>query len=93
MLEVSSVDGRPALSGELDLGTAPALKAWLENCSATEIDLSGVTFFDSTTLRIFLLARQRNPCIRVVNPSKAVTKVLQITGTLDYLLHGPETHH
>ena len=89
MLKVATKDGRPALQGELDVHTAPELKAWLDQLdrTATEIDLSGVTFFDSATLGIFLAARKSNSLLRVVNPSNAVLRVLEITGTLDYLMN------
>jgi len=85
---VSNSYGRPAVRGELDLSTVPALETWLNQLDGqlTEVDLSGVTFFDSTALRTFLSARQRNQHLHVVNPSKAVLKVLEITGTVDYLL-------
>ena len=88
MLKAETKDGRPALRGELDFLTAPELKAWFDQLDgqATEIDLSGVTFLESITLRIFLVARQRNSQLRLVNPSKAVVKVLEITGTFDYLV-------
>ena len=88
MLKATTKEGRPALRGELDFLTAPELKTWLDQLDGqpTEIDLSGVTFFESITLRIFLVARQRNPQLRIVNPSKFVVKVLEITCTFDYLV-------
>ena len=87
MLEVSTVDGRPALRGELDLRTAPALKVWLDELAGRiiEVDLSGVTMFDLITLRIFLKAREQRPTLRLVNPSEAVLRMLEITGTRSYL--------
>jgi anti-anti-sigma factor len=87
----TSSDGRPALGGELDLLSVPALEAALTQLSGpVEIDMSGVTFFDSSALRTFLTARRRNSELRIVNPSKSVVKVLEVTGTLDYLVHGRE---
>ena len=91
MLEVATtVEGRPALRGELDLLSVPALEAWLTRLDGqlVEIDMGGVTFFDSSALRTFLAVRRRNTHLRLVNPSKAVVKVLEITGTVDYLVHG-----
>jgi anti-sigma B factor antagonist len=93
MLQVATTsEGRPALRGELDLLSVPALEALLTQLDrgAIEIDLSGVTFFDSSALRTFLAVRRKNENLRVVNPSKAVIKVLEITGTFDYLVHGRE---
>ena len=88
---VTTIDGRPAVRGELDLFAVPVLEAVLADLDGNhEIDLSGVTFFDSSALRVFLTVRRRNAKLRVVNPSEAVIKVLEITGTLDYLVHGRE---
>ena len=94
MVELATqTDGNPALRGELDLLSVPALEAVLTKLvdgSVVEVDTSGVTFFDSSALRTFLNVRRRNPGLRIANPSKAVVKVLEITGTLDYLVHGRE---
>jgi anti-anti-sigma factor len=80
---------RPAISGEVDLLSVPQLEQWLSELGEeAEVDLSGVTFFDSSALRAFLNARRRNPSLRVVEPSAAVARVLEITGLGDYLLHG-----
>jgi anti-anti-sigma factor len=93
MLEVSTTAaGHPALRGELDLLSVPALEVFLVGLEREggNVDLSGVTFFDSSALRAFLSARRRNADLRILNPSKAVLKVLEITGTVDYLVHGRE---
>jgi anti-anti-sigma factor len=50
--------------------------------------MSDVTFFDSCALRTFLTARRANTALTIGRPSKAVQRVLEITGTLDYLVHG-----
>ena len=91
MLDVTTTDdGRLALRGELDLLTVPALEAVLATLDrqSFEIDMSEVTFFDSSALRTFLNARRNNPALRIANPSKAVLRVLDISGTADYLIHG-----
>jgi len=91
MLHVAITKGnRPAVRGELDLLTLPALEAWLGGLDGelVHVDLSAVKFFDSCALRAFLRARQHNPQLRIVNPSGAVAKVLEITGTVDYLVDG-----
>jgi anti-anti-sigma factor len=92
MLHVATTPGGgPAVQGELDLGSAPALEAFLANLDGDhEVDLSGVTFFDSSALRVFLTIRRRNAKLRIVNPSESVLTVLEITGTLDYLVYGRE---
>ena len=89
MIQVGTTNGRPAVRGDLDLLSIPALETWLDGLSdLTELDLSDVTFFDSSALRTFLNYRRRNVDMRIVNPSQAVLRVLEMTGTLDYLLHG-----
>ena len=88
MIEVGTTNGRPAVRGDLDLLSIPALETWLDGLTdLTELDLSGVTFFDSSALRTFLSYRRRNVDMRIVNPSPAVLRVLEMTGTVDYLLH------
>jgi anti-anti-sigma factor len=85
LIELSIVDGRPTIRGECDLSTADEIGAWLATFEEEplEIDLAGVTFFDSTALRMLLMVWRRNPQMRAINPSKAVLKVLEITGTVD----------
>jgi len=50
-----------------------------------QLDMGDVTFFDSASLRVVLLAHQHNPELRVVNPSRQVHRVLEITATLPIL--------
>ena len=82
------VDGRPSIVGECDIAAAKAIEAWLGAFGGdhVEVDLSGVTFFDAAALRALMNVRRRNPHIRVVQPSKIVARVLQITGTYDWLV-------
>jgi anti-anti-sigma factor len=91
-LELTTIDGQPSIRGEIDLLSLPELESWLARVveDYDTIDLDGVTFFDSSALRTFLTIRRRRPDFRIVRPSKAVTRVLEITGTADYLVHGRE---
>ena len=93
VVELSIVDGRPTIRGECDLSTTGEIEAWLNTFTdgPVEIDLAGVTFFDSTALRTLLMCRRRNPHMRVINPSKTVLKVFEITGAGDYLVGGVDT--
>ena len=90
LVEFVVVDGRPSVRGELDILGLPELEAWLAGFDGQlhEIDLSGVTFFDSSALRAFLNVRRRNQHVRIVRPSESVRRVLEMTGTMDYLVHG-----
>ena len=87
VVELVVVDGRPTVRGECDLSNADRLEEWLLSFDGhlVEVDLSEVTFFDSSGLRAFLNVRRNKPTMRIVAPSDAVCKVLEITGTLDYL--------
>jgi len=86
----SVVDGRPTIRGDCDLVTSPNIEAWLAtfDCQRLEVDLSGVTFFDSSAFRTFLNVKRRNPNMGIVTPSKAVLKILELTGTVEYLVDG-----
>ena len=93
MLQVAMTNGTiPAVRGELDFSNLSALDAWFDGLDGelVNVDLSAVTFFDSCALRAFLRARLRNPRLRIVNPSAAVVKVLEITDMFDYLVNGRE---
>ena len=87
VVELVVVDGRPTVRGECDMLSAADLEAWLLSFDGqlVEVDLSEVTFFDSCGLRAFLNVRRDKPAMRIVEPSVAVRKVLEITGTFDYL--------
>jgi anti-sigma B factor antagonist/stage II sporulation protein AA (anti-sigma F factor antagonist) len=87
------VDGRPAVRGECDVSSAREIEAWLGSFEVPvlEVDLSGVSFIDSSGLKSFLNVRRRHPNMRVVEPSAAVLRLLEITGTRAFLLDGPGT--
>ena len=84
---VEVVDGRPCVRAACDLSTAAALEGLTASESQPlEVDFSGVTFFDSSALRALLNVQRRNPTMRILNPSNAVLKVLEITGTSEHLV-------
>jgi anti-sigma B factor antagonist/stage II sporulation protein AA (anti-sigma F factor antagonist) len=90
VVELIVVDGRPHIRGECDLSPAAHIEKWLATFPATtlEVDLSGVTFIDSSGLKAFLNARRRNDKMRMVAPSAAVVRLLAITGTTDLFVDG-----
>jgi anti-anti-sigma factor len=86
-MRAESVRITPA--GELDLATVPQLEREVEEVLAQGvrelvIDLGGLTFMDSSALRLFLMLSQRAPgegfTLSLVNPAEQVRSVLQITG-------------
>ena len=89
--ELVIVNGRPTVRGECDVASAGDIEDWLASfeMQAIGVDLSGVTFIDSSGLKAFLNARKRNPNLRVVDPSALVTRLLEMTGTSDYLIDKP----
>ena len=75
-----------ALSGELDLASVEDLDRAIRNCEETDIgwiviDLSDVSFIDSTGLNVLLDARKRiNGRLRFVRSKhEAVTRLLAMT--------------
>jgi len=81
-----------AVGGELDLHTAPSLQAALtalDSSGCILVDLTGVTFLDSTGLGVFVgaLARaeDRQARLLLVANSPRIAKVFAITG-LDAVL-------
>jgi len=79
------------IEGEHDLSTAPALRRQLDDLidrgEATIVDLSPATFIDSSVLGAILDARRRAgeagvgfEVAQSENGTKAVTRVLDITG-------------
>ena len=77
------------VSGEIDGHAVPALKAAFavipdEVHGPIEVDLAAVTFIDSSGIRVLLeLSEQMTAAggsVVIRNPSKAVSKILEITG-------------
>jgi anti-anti-sigma factor len=78
------------LHGELDVGTIAGMRtALLEAVQANPgavigADMSEVTFADSTALGVLVAAHKQaattGGCLRVLNPSDPVRRVLAITG-------------
>lgn len=75
-------------SGEVDLGTAPALRssleAILEDGHNAIVDLGGITYIDSTGIKVVLdmhrLFLERGRRIAFAKPATIVRKVLEIVG-------------
>lgn len=79
--------------GELDLATAPELEGWLEDlrreCADVIIDLSEVTFLDSSGLRVLLRARREaqrmQTGLRIEHPTRNVRRAIEAAGLTDVL--------
>jgi len=88
-----------AVTGELDVYTAPALEEALGDlvdAGSVEVvvDLTGVTFMDSTGLGLLIKAlkwtREHGGSLRIVANSEKVLRVFRVTG-LDSVLALHET--
>jgi anti-anti-sigma factor len=82
------------LTGELDMACAPVLDATLrriciEPTEAVTLDLSGLTFMDSTGLRTVLLAKElceQHDCELMLTPgSPQIQRLFEVTGLLGRL--------
>ncbi len=80
--------------GDLDLSSAATLDAEVRAAEGTDVDrivvdLSGVTFMDSTGLRLLLQAEARSRAdssrLRLVRGSRRVQRVFELTNTEDML--------
>ena len=86
---VDDMDGCVVVSatGEVDLATSPglsdAMKVAVESGSRTIVDLSGVTFLDSTGLQVLvqarIRARDRRALIALVAPAGMPRRVLEVS--------------
>jgi anti-sigma B factor antagonist len=79
-----------AAAGEVDASTAEALDGELRRAEASDaqrivLDLSGVTFLDSTGLRLLLQAQSRSQAdsnrLRLVRGPRRVQRVFELTNT------------
>lgn len=83
-----------SLSGELDLATADDVQRELERIEATDaasivLDLSGLTFMDSTGVRLLVTAHARSRAdanrLSLLRGAPVVQRVLELSG-VDVLL-------
>lgn len=83
------------VQGEIDAATAPTLTADLARAVSAgagpvEVDLSAVTFIDSSGLRALIVARRdaeaAGQTLRIVEASDVVTRLLDVTGLTETLM-------
>ena len=97
-VEVVNANGRAIVSvhGEIDLCCGPAIRDALSAAQQDSpdviVDLSGVTFMDSTGLNALIGAYRRAPeggSLAVVGAPPAVRRVFDLTGLSELLLLEP----
>ena len=89
-VEVVRSPGRVTLrvTGEIDMSTAPSVHeaavGAIRHHPTLDIDLSAVTFMDSSGLHMLLatkqLAERRGGHLRLLNPTPSVKRILEVTG-------------
>jgi anti-anti-sigma factor len=75
------------VAGEFDIGTQPVLRQALSRAHAADVDvlldLSEVTFVDASSLGVLMdthrALAERGHTFRIVNPARAVARVLALT--------------
>ena len=88
--DVTVVGGVARAVGEIDTVSAPALdRALMAMPDRVELDLRAITFIDSAGVAV-LVRHHRQRCendgsFRIVEPSRAVRRALEITGLLELL--------
>ena len=83
--------GRLRLLGELDAVGVPVVGARLEGVDGdVALDCAGLTFIDASGVRLFVAlhaaCRSRGARLSIVNPSRCVIRLMELTGlaaTLD----------
>jgi anti-anti-sigma factor len=86
----TDVDGALVLAGEIDSYTAPDLAERLEaDPSLVVLDLTEVTFIDSSGLRVLVEGHRRRveagSSLTLRSPSAAVQRLLEISGLAGHL--------
>lgn len=90
-LEIAATAGGWTLSGEVDAHTAPTLATAMAQLPAgvVMVDMSGVSFMDSSGLRVLMdatsRARDGGGDLVVARPSAAVARLVEISGLSEQL--------
>ena len=72
-------------SGEIDMSTAPMLIEAVLQSDSSEIDLSGITFMDSSGMHALIDLKAARPSLRIVAASPTVRRLVQLTGLAEHL--------
>jgi anti-anti-sigma factor len=80
--------------GELDVETAPRLTTALERCTNAHrvliVDVTGLTFIDSTGLRTLVAARERvRERLLLAGANPVLDRLLDLTGTAGLFKRSP----
>ena len=93
LITVAVLDDVVHVGGEIDLVTAPSLDEALAGVDSALVDMTGVSFIDSTGIAVLVRHYQRcvahGGVLRVVATSYPVRRVLEVCG-LEQMLTGHE---
>jgi anti-anti-sigma factor len=87
------------IRGEVDLATAPQLESSIQRAftagpEAVVLDLDGLTFIDSSGLRVLVAlskdARSRNASLTLRNVPRHAQRVLDLTGLSEWFDRAPD---
>lgn len=90
LFTVSETDRCVKVSGEVDSLTAPELLDAVLTSALCELDLSEVSFMDSSGLHVLIQLRAERDGFRIGGISRVVQRLLDMTAMSEYLLgkHG-----
>ena len=79
-----------AVSGDLDISSVERLRSAVEDATAggppeLTFDMSDLRFMDSAGIAVLLGAASSVPTVRLRNPTKAVRRVIELTGLTQVL--------
>ena len=79
-----------AVSGDLDISSVERLREAVEEVAARRpeeltFDMSRLRFMDSAGIAVLLFAASSVPSVRLRNPTKAVRRVIELTGLTEVL--------
>lgn len=96
--DIETVDDGTTLlvmpDGELDVHTAPSLARALERCTSAHkvliVDVSRISFIDSTGLKTLVAARERvRERLLLAGENAALDRLLELTGTAELFTRSP----
>ena len=79
-----------ALSGDLDISSVEQLRSAVSEVAEAQpeeltFDMSGLRFMDSAGIAVLLGAAGKVPSVRLCNPTRAVRRVIELTGLTEVL--------
>src|SRR5688572_11553379 len=83
---IEVAEGRVKITGELDISSTPEMIETVMRAMTVELDLSDVTFIDSSGLSALINLRNSRAALHIVAVSPNVQRVLECTCLVETLL-------